>query len=120
MKQKLQKILDRAKSYWIVVEGKHDAIVLKELGFEKIFQINQTGKSLYELIEKLSEICGKDKICILTDFDKAGRKLYKFLKRELVVRGARLDNSLRHELLKAGLTHIEGLQSFLENAEKAG
>ncbi len=114
MKQTLQKTLDRAKSYWIVVEGKRDAIVLRELGFEKVFQINQTGKSIYELIEELVELSGKDKICILTDFDKAGRKLYKFLKRELSMRGARLDSTLRDELLKAGLSHIEGLRSFLE------
>ncbi len=113
--EQLQQELEKAKDYLIIVEGKKDKRALEELGFQNIFVINETGKSLYEKIEQIENIAGKKKICILTDFDKKGKKLYLLLKSELSQRGVRLDSSLRGILLKSRISHIEGLASFMKN-----
>lgn len=115
--QELLKEFERAKDYWIIVEGKKDKHALQQLGFEKIFVINETGKSLYEKIEQVQSLIGKDKVCILTDFDKKGKKLYLLLKSKLLESGVRLDNTLRGFLLKQRISHIEGLYSFIENGK---
>ena len=100
MKTNILKEFDKAKELFIVVEGKNDLLALKKLGFKNIFVIHETGKSLYEKIEQIEEEAGKRKICILTDFDKKGKKLYLLLKSELAKRKVHLDNSLRGVLLK--------------------
>jgi len=113
--EQARKEIEEAKSYLIIVEGRKDEQALKELGFNNIFVINETGKSLYEKIEEVEEKAGKMKVCILTDFDKKGKKLYLLLKSELSRRKVRLDNSLRGILLKLNISHIEGLSTFIKN-----
>ncbi len=97
----------------IVVEGKKDREALEKIGFKNIFVLNETGKSLYEKIEKISSI---SKTCtILTDFDKKGKKLYLFLKSELQKKGIKVNSSLRTALLKLNISHIEGLDTFIKH-----
>jgi len=115
--EEIEKKLEKTKDLFIIVEGKKDFLALKELGFKNIFVINELNKSLYEKIEEIEEIAGKKKICILTDFDKKGKKLYLLLKSELAKRKVHLDNTLRFILLKLKISHIEGLSSFLKNLE---
>ena len=111
--------MDKAQDYLIIVEGKKDRFSLTKLGFENIFVINETGKSLGEKIEKIQELCGKkDKACILTDFDKKGRQMYLLLKSKLNEAGVRMDNSLRSSLLKERISHIEGLHKYMENENR--
>ena len=112
------KEIEKAKSCFIIVEGKKDKLALEELGFKNIFIINETGKSLNEKVEEIETIGRKQKVCILTDFDKKGKKLYLRLKSELSKRKVRLDNCFRGMLLKLNISHIEGLSKFMENAEK--
>jgi len=114
----LQKEIEKAKDCLIIVEGKKDFLSLQELGFENIFVINESGKSLYEKIEEIEQIAGKKKVCILTDFDKKGKKLYLLLKRELSQKKVRMDNTFRGILLKEHISHIEGLSSFIFNNVK--
>jgi len=113
--QRLERELEDAKEQFIIVEGKRDKSSLEKLGFKHIFVINETGKSLYEKIEEIEFLAGKKKICILTDFDKKGKKLYLLLKSELGKRRVRLDNTLRGKLLKSRVSHIEGLSNFMKN-----
>lgn len=115
MKIDLKQEIKEAKDLFIVVEGKNDFLALKELGFENIFIINEQGKSLYEKIEEIESQANRRKICILTDFDKKGKKLYLLLKSELSKRKVRLDNSFRAVLLKLKISHIEGLSTFIKN-----
>ena len=116
MNPKLEKELEKAKSYLIIVEGKKDRTALEKLGFERIFVIHETGKSIGEKVEEILELCDKkDKVCILTDFDKKGKSLYLLLKSKLQEAGVRLNNSLRGSLLMERISHIEGLAKFLEN-----
>lgn len=118
MNHEFLKQIEKAKEHLIIVEGKKDKIALQHLGFEKIFVINETGKSLPEKIEQIFELCEKkDKVCILTDFDKKGKKLYLLLKSKLLEFGVRLDNTLRGFLLKQRISHIEGLYHFIENGK---
>ena len=98
----------------MIVEGKKDKVALSSLGFKKIFVIHESGKSIYEKIEEIESLADKDKICILTDFDKKGKKLYLLLKSELSKRKVKLDNTFRGVLLKMRISHIEGLIHYLE------
>ena len=115
MEHELLEEIEKAKKYLIIVEGKKDLQSLKEIGFSKIFVINKTGKSLGEKIEEIRAIIGKEKVCILTDFDKKGKKLYLLLKSKLQEIGVKQDNTLRGFLLKEKISHIEGLSSYLNN-----
>lgn len=107
------KEIEKAKEMLIIVEGNKDKNALINLGFNNIFVINETGKSLYEKIEEIEKIAGKQKVCILTDFDKKGKKLYLLLKDELSKRKVRLDGSFRQFLLKNNVSHIEGINMAL-------
>ena len=118
MQINLSEEIEEAKDKLIVVEGKKDKKSLQELGFKYIFVINETGKSLYEKMEEIE--MQKRKICILTDFDKKGKKLYLLLKSELAKKKVKTDNTLRFILLKSGVSHIEGLSTFIQNQEIKG
>lgn len=120
MNPKFLRALEKARQFLIIVEGKKDKEAMNQLGFNKIFVINETGKSLYEKIEQIQELCGKNKVCILTDFDKKGKQLYLLLKSKLAETGVRMDNKLRGFLLKQKISHIEGLSHFIENYDKNG
>lgn len=110
LKQDVGKFLD----YTIIVEGKKDVIALSKLGFEKVYAIHITGIPIRERLERLLEEIGrKEKVCILTDFDKKGKKLYLFVKEICQELGFRLDSTLRGLLIKAQISHIEGLDSFM-------
>ena len=102
--------IEKAKKNLIVVEGKNDEKALQELGFQDIFIINETGRSLNEGIEIIEQIAHKRKVCILTDFDKKGKILYLKIKSGLAERGVKMDNTLRGALLKCGISHIEGIE----------
>lgn len=108
--------IGKAKDNLIIVEGKKDKHALQQLGFQRIFVINETGKSLPEKIEQIQALCGKkDKVCILTDFDKKGKQMYLLLKSKFSELGIKMDNTLRGFLLKERVSHIEGLTNFMEN-----
>lgn len=112
---KFLKEIDKVKEHVVIVEGLKDKSALEELSFKRIIVLNENGKSLKEKIEEIEKIVdeSKSKICILTDFDKRGRKLYIKLKAELSIRKVKLDNSLRAMLLKEKISHIEGLATFI-------
>ncbi len=111
-KPQFEKDLEKARDNLIIVEGKKDKLSLEKLGFENVFVINETGKSIYEKIEEIENIAGKRKICILTDFDKRGKKMYLLIKSELSRKRVKLDSSFRVVLLKLNISHIEGLSRF--------
>jgi len=115
----LKKDLQKYQDYVIIVEGKKDVAALEALGFERVYAIHQTSVSLREMVEKISEVVGKkDRVCILTDLDKKGKQLYLLLKKEFSERGVKLDSSLRGILIKAQVSHIEGLDSFMSKIDK--
>jgi len=115
----LKQQIEKYKDYVFIVEGKKDVASLQAVGFERVYALHATGVSIRERIEHLvSEFDRKDKVCILTDFDKKGKKLYMYVKPILQELGVKLDSSLRGLLLKAQLSHIEGLYNFMKKIDK--
>jgi len=116
---KLKQQIEKYGDYVFIVEGKKDVSSLHALGFEKVHAIHATGVSIRERIEQIvPEIDRKDKVCILTDFDKKGKKLYMYIKPILQEYGVKLDSSLRGILIKSQISHIEGLYSFMKKIDK--
>jgi|SRR3989344_7456636 len=104
-------------NYTIIVEGKKDVLSLNNLGFQKVYAIHESGKSIKERVEEISKkIEKREKLCILTDFDKKGKKLYFMLKSLFQEFGVKTDSTLRGLLLLSGMSHIEGLSSFMKKA----
>ncbi|UZE94039.1 MAG: toprim domain-containing protein [Candidatus Pacearchaeota archaeon] len=98
----------------VIVEGKKDKKALEKIGFENIFILH--GRPLYVQIEKISS---EVKECIiLTDFDKKGKQLYHWLKKELVKNGVRINDRLRRVILGEKVSHIEGLATFIQNQNR--
>jgi len=115
---RLKKEIEKYKSYVIIVEGKKDLEALKLAGFEKVYTIHKTSTPLRERVEQIAEnLEKKDKVCILTDLDKRGKKLYIHIKPIFQELGIKIDSNLRRILVKAGLSHIEGINSFLSKVE---
>ena len=114
----LRQQIEKYKNNIIIVEGKKDTAVLKHFGFNKVFQIHQTSVSIRERIEQImNQIEKRDKVCILTDFDKKGKKLYLLVKPIFQELGAKLDSNLRSILIKSRISHIEGVSNFMEKLE---
>ncbi len=116
----LKQEIEKYKDYIIVVEGRKDINALKFLGFQKVYAIHINSVPLRERAEQISALINKkDKLCILTDLDKKGKQLYEKLKPIFQELGVKLDSSLRGLLIKARLSHIEGISKFMEKLENA-
>ncbi|MBM3232099.1 toprim domain-containing protein [Candidatus Pacearchaeota archaeon] len=111
-----QNLFSKYLDFVFIVEGKKDTAALHALGFEKVYEIHQTGISIHERIESiLHTLDKKDTVCILTDFDKKGKQLYFIIKREMQDFGIKIDSSFRNMLLRTNVSHIEGFDSYVEN-----
>jgi len=111
LKQDIQKYFD----YVIIVEGKKDSATLRSLGFSRVYELHITSVPLRERISEIAkELDKKDRVCILTDLDKKGKKLYMFAKPVFQELGIKLDSSFRGLLIKSQISHIEGLATFLD------
>ncbi len=118
---KLKQDIAKFDDYVIIVEGKKDVNSLNKLGFEKVHAVHVNGVPIRIRLEQIAEEIGKrDKVCILTDFDKKGKKMYLYIKPICQELGFHLDSRLRGILIKAGVSHIEGLNSFMEKVEAIG
>ena len=89
----------------IIVEGKKDKEVLENFGITNIMTFSSSPHFSVE------NITAKE-VIILTDLDAAGKKLYAFLKHELIRRGVKVDTTFREFLFrKTNISHIEGIKS---------
>src|SRR3989338_7992975 len=105
---KLKNDLAKYTDYVIIVEGKKDVTSLQSLGFNKVYAIHQTSVHIKERVLQISQaVSKKEKVCILTDFDKKGKKLYFLLKTLFQEQGVKLDSTLRGLILVSGVSHIE-------------
>lgn len=112
LKQELLIELDKSKENLTLVEGIKDKLALESFGFSKIILVK--GKPIYVIVENVVKIHKKNnKVNILTDLDKEGRKLYHILKDELCRRGINCNDRLRELLFKTELRQIEGLTKYL-------
>lgn len=99
-----------SRNILIIVEGKKDKEALEKIGFNNIYVLS--GKPIYASIEKISDAVKE--CAILTDFDKAGKKIYYILKKELVKNGVRINDCLRLALISKKISHVEGLATFMK------
>jgi 5S rRNA maturation endonuclease (ribonuclease M5) len=114
----LKKQIEKYQDYVVLVEGKKDVASLHALGFKHVYAIHKTGAPLREHIESICKLVEKkQKVCILTDLDKQGKKLYFYIKPILQENGIRVDSTLRGILIKAKVSHIESLDKFMKKID---
>ena len=112
---RLLKEVEKARDMAVIVEGKRDAEALRELGFNNITVLHREGISIYSVIDEIAESRPDSDVAILTDMDSKGKQYHDLLKRELAMRGIRVNDNLRKELIKERISHVEGLATFLKN-----
>lgn len=103
-----QLINQMPKDILIIVEGKKDLTALKKIGFTNVIQLKGP---LFEAVENVSS--RTKVVCILTDLDNEGKKIYSELSKGLTRNGVKIDNTLRNFLFKkTTLRQIEGMTSY--------
>lgn len=115
---RLEAELSQFREYAILVEGKKDAKLMNSLGFDSVYTLHETGITLIERIEQIKlQLPKRKKVCILTDLDKKGKKLYFEVKALCRTFGIKTDSTLRGLLLITNLRHLEDLEEFMHKAE---
>ena len=110
-------MLERYKDCSVIVEGKRDAAALRTLGLQRVYILNEHQGALRERIERIAtRLTSKEPVCVLTDNDAEGRKLIAQILPILHELGIPTDQAFRRAVHKAGLSHIEGLATFLKNS----
>ncbi|MBU6997070.1 MAG: toprim domain-containing protein [Theionarchaea archaeon] len=97
----------------ILVEGHRDYLALRKLGIEHTIE-KISGK---RILDDLSFLEGKN-VILLTDFDSAGRRLFKTLRTELEVMGFKPNLYYWQQLqeaLRGEITQIEELSRFAQD-----
>ena len=75
----------------IVVEGKRDVLGLKNLGVKAPIVKTQSRLSRIDMAENIAKKAGKDgQVLILTDYDKEGKDLCRFIERQLELSGTKV------------------------------
>ena len=117
LQEELKVIIEKINKEGIVVivEGKKDKAALLKMGLKKVKVIKGP---LYKFCEDLAE----KEVCILTDFDKEGKKLYARIKSLLQANGVKIYDKARIAFMRfmrnKGLVHIEGIKNEIEGGVK--
>jgi 5S rRNA maturation endonuclease (ribonuclease M5) len=75
----------------IVVEGKRDVLVLKNLGVKAPIVKTQSRLPRIDMAENIAKKAGKEgQVLILTDYDKEGKEICKFIERQLELSGTKV------------------------------
>ncbi|MFX1579680.1 MAG: toprim domain-containing protein [Promethearchaeota archaeon] len=84
----IQTLDSRYPNLLVVVEGKRDVSVLRNLGLKAPIIRTQTHLKRPSLLDKIQVKAGRDgQVLILTDFDKKGKEIYRFIEKELELSG---------------------------------
>ena len=87
----LQSLDSKYDHLFIVVEGKRDVNVLRDLGVKSPIIKTQSRLSRVETAEKIAAKAGNDgQVLLLTDFDKEGKEICTQIERELQVNGVKI------------------------------
>ena len=101
----------------VIVEGKKDAMALRELGLSGEIIKLHGGKNLYDFCEDL--LSRFDRVILLMDWDRKGEELTKSL--SLHLRGHWEEFASFRDLLKLlcqkEISHIEGIPKLLKRLE---
>jgi 5S rRNA maturation endonuclease (ribonuclease M5) len=109
--EELEKL--RLSNKLIIVEGKKDKEALKKFGIKNVITLKEP---LYKICEEITD----EKVIILTDLDKEGKRLYSKLKENLERNGIKIDDGFRLFLFKeTKLRQIEGLYTYFLSLKNA-
>jgi len=87
----IQSLDSKYKDILIIVEGKRDVRVLRNLGVEAPIIKTQARLTRFDMVERIvSEAGEKKQVLILTDYDKEGKEICSFIERELEIRGVKV------------------------------
>jgi 5S rRNA maturation endonuclease (ribonuclease M5) len=85
----------------VIVEGKRDVKVLRDLGLKAPIIRTQSRLPRYRLIEQIVAKAGeRGRVLILTDFDQEGRETCSYIERELEPTGVRTLRGVRVKVRK--------------------
>jgi len=95
----------------VIVEGMHDKVTLKSLGFKiPILQVS-CGRTFSQIVDDTVERF--ERIAVLTDFDEEGEKISRKLTELMERGGIKVDRFYRKSFKKlmkeAGLTTLESI-----------
>jgi 5S rRNA maturation endonuclease (ribonuclease M5) len=116
----IQTLDSRYPNLLVIVEGKRDVSVLRNLGLKAPIIKTQTRLSRQRLIEKIEAEAGlKGQVLVLTDFDKKGKEIYRFIEKELELLGIK---NLKRErrMIRKYMEHwttIEQLVSLFKRSD---
>jgi len=114
--QDLEEAIDSLRSFdgIIIVEGKRDVAALKKLDVTK--NVIHLDAPLFEIVERVADSLGPhQKVIILTDLDREGKKIYHELSMQFQRMHVKIDDRFRELLFHTPLRHIEGLDTFVAN-----
>jgi 5S rRNA maturation endonuclease (ribonuclease M5) len=116
----IQTLDEKYPNLLVVVEGKRDVLVLRNLGLEAPIIRTQTKLPRTSLVEKIVTDAGKNgQVLILTDFDKKGKEIYRFIEKELELCGVKILKRERRMIRKymEDWTTIEQLVSLFKRSD---
>src|SRR3989338_400905 len=117
---KLKSDISRYIGQIILAEGKKDEEILRKVGFSNIILIHEDGVSLSDRMKSISKLIPKkEKVCVLTDFDKKGKMLYFKIKELCNENGIKTDSTLRGLILLTGILKIKELDSMMGKIKKS-
>ncbi|MHA1864365.1 MAG: toprim domain-containing protein [Candidatus Thorarchaeota archaeon] len=87
----IQSLDSKYENILIIVEGKRDVLVLRNLGVEAPIIKTQSRLTRYEMAEKIVSEAGEEgQVLILTDYDKEGKEICSFIEKELETSGVKV------------------------------
>lgn len=111
--------MDKFIDYVIIVEGEKDAKKFREMGFQRVYSINEDNVPFQQRIIDIAKTMDKkDRICILTSFDKNGKQLSIEIKERFQQLGISTDSSLRGLMIKKGVRDMPGIIDFMQKVSQ--
>ena len=87
---------------FIIVEGKRDERVLRNLGVKSQIIKTQSGQQRSVLVDRISNLVGRDgQVLILTDYDPKGIELQRCIEQELELQKIKILRRLRKQIRRA-------------------
>lgn len=86
----IQTLDSKYENLIVVVEGKRDVSVLRNLGLKAPIIKTQTRLPRYRMVEGIVAKAGRNgQVLILTDFDQEGKEIYRFIEKGLELSGTK-------------------------------
>lgn len=86
----IQTLDSKYENLIVVVEGKRDVSILRNLGLKAPIIKTQTRLPRYRMVEGIVAKAGRNgQVLILTDFDQEGKEIYRFIEKGLELSGTK-------------------------------